>query len=130
MLFRVELLCPLSIRGVTTLPKNTMAAALILPQKTPLIRRMLGPDSFFAASCEIHDYQYSFDDNIPASESHRKEADDLFLKNMYREIEARVTNWFHKILRKAQAGIFHQLVRVFGKNHYKRGSKDASGTTD
>ena len=99
-------------------------------QKIPLIRRMLGPDSFFAASCEIHDYQYSFDDNIPASESHRKEADDLFLKNMYREIEARVTNWFHKILRKAQAGIFHQLVRVFGKNHYKRGSKDASGTTD
>lgn len=95
-------------------------------QKIPLIRRWLGASSFFAASCEIHDYQYSFDDNIPASESHRKEADDLFLKNMYREIESRVSNWFQKILRKTQAGFFHWSVRIFGKNHYKKGSKDAS----
>jgi len=91
-----------------------------ITQKIPLVRRGLGASSFFAASCEIHDFEYSLDDKNEPSEAHRKKSDDLFLDNMNREIESRITNWFQKILRKMQARFFHWAVRKFGIGFYKK----------
>ncbi len=89
-----------------------------ITQKIPFIRRGLGPESFFRASCEIHDYQYSLDDKIPPTEAHRKEADEIFLNNMLAQAESE--NWFLKILRKAQAYLFFWAVRASGTLSYKK----------
>ena len=64
-----------------------------ITQKIPLVKSVLGSSSFFNKSCEIHDYQYSLDDKIDPSESHRKLADDYFLSNMLTEIEEQTSNW-------------------------------------
>ena len=91
-----------------------------ITQKIPLVKNVLGSSSFFQASCEIHDHQYSLDDESEPSESHRKLADDYFLSNMQTEIEARTSNWFEKFLRKTHAKLFYWAVRTFGKIFYKK----------
>lgn len=78
-----------------------------------------GESSYFADSCNIHDYDYDATINQAApSQRHRATSDKRFLRNMKTQLLG--TTGITRALRTAQAYCFYGLVRVFGWIFYKR----------
>lgn len=72
------------------------------------------PDGLLGVSiekaCNLHDEQYS----IGGRDSKRKKADDLFLKNILLQVEAKGGSILIKGVRKALAYTYYYSVRIFG----------------
>jgi len=71
------------------------------------------PDTFYGLSvtpaCDIHDFMYATGSTL----QDKQRADQTFLNNMVRLIEAGTDGWFLKRLRGRRAIIYYRAVRDF-----------------
>jgi hypothetical protein len=85
------------------------------------------PESFLGLSitpaCNIHDWMYYYGEN----NQDKEEADRVFLNNMVRIINNDSDDIFLKIARLAEAKIYHEMVKDFGRAAFWEG-KNQNGT--
>ncbi len=66
-------------------------------------------------SCDIHDYTYA----RPSSVTNRKDADELFLKNLNRTVSRSLKSPFLKFAAGFLAKVYFYAVRIFGERYFK-----------
>ena len=62
------------------------------------------------AACNIHDYMY----HVGETMADKEEADNVFLNNMIRIIDANTRYWFMRRLRYNRARVYYEAVEHFG----------------